>query len=118
MNDVVEVDVGVFVLVEVAVEVAVLVDVMLGVAVRVTVDVGVKVDVDVDVIVEVRVEVAVLVRVEVKVAVAGIGMICRASTTALVSVLDVPVNWIVITPPLGDTLLYTLSSAVSEPTCA
>jgi hypothetical protein len=104
------------------------------VAVRVAVDVGVKVGVDVDVIVEVavrvkvavdvsvgdkvRVVVAVLVRVGVKVAVAGIGMICRASTTALVSVLDVPVNWIVITPPLGETLLYILSSTVSEPTCA
>jgi len=39
-----------------------------------------------------------------------------ASTTALASVPEPGVNWIVITPPLGETLLITLSSAVLEPT--
>lgn len=48
----------------------------------------------------------------------GMGMIWMASTTAFVSVLVVPVNWMVMTPPLGETLLITLSPAVLAPTCA
>ena len=69
------------------------------------------------VLVAVDVLVAVEVMVRVAVGVGGWGITCRASTTALVSVLVVPVNWIVITPPLGETLLITLSSAALEPTC-
>ncbi len=73
--------------------------------------VDVQVLVRVEVGVPVTVEVGLLVLVGVEVERTGCGMTCRASTIALVSVLEVPANWIVITPPLGETLLITLSSA-------
>lgn len=88
------------------------------VAVKVLVGMGVFVLVDVKLFVGTGVLVLVEVKVLVKVGVAGMGMTWRASTIAFVSVLVVPVNWIVITPPLGEMLLNTLSSAALPPTWA
>jgi hypothetical protein len=110
----VAVSVWVAVGVEVGVEVAVLVkvEVAVKVSVFVAVEVGVKESVLVEVGVGVRLEVAV------GVGVGGWGMTWMASTMALVSGLDVPVNVMVMTPPAGETLLITWSSSVLAPTWA
>lgn len=85
------------------------------VAVLVPVGVPVLVLVIVAVLVIVLVEVLVAVLVLVKVGVAGCGIICSASTFAF-SV--TAINSITIAPPLGLTLLNTLSIAILPPPAA
>jgi len=71
--------------------------------VKVELVVAVKVNVGVEVNVDVKVDVAVFEKVEVAVAVAGCGIICMESTTALLTA-DGP-KVIVMAPPEGAILL-------------